>query len=289
MSAAPRGLRRRARRTPRARRTGDAGGPGLWRGRCSACSAGSCARARAYLARFSSIWIPFEQVTILVFAVVHRLVAVLLLPPPASSPSAERAPARVRCHAPAHLPVVWGVRSNPPVCDGPVHGHRRQTAEERGRVGRGAIFGSHSMTPLPPNHRRAARRAIAGVSDRRVALTQAARRADWFSSPRFVGYIGLPGPRTGRACCHWALGTVLAAVAPRAQPVLERDVRPRNGRRGRGRAERTPDALEALAFGGTITALGLADLAAFAAWRRPWSHAGDVALYPRRLHALKLR
>jgi len=65
--------------TARARRTGDAVARPLARALLGLLGLQLALGLGAYLARFSSIWIPGEQVTILVLPVVHRLVGGLLL------------------------------------------------------------------------------------------------------------------------------------------------------------------------------------------------------------------
>src|SRR6266852_6926875 len=78
-------------------------------------------------------------------------------------------------------------------------------------------------------------------------------------------YVALPGPADWVRVIHLALGTVLAAGGTLAlNQYWERDV---DARMERTRARPLPDGrlmpLEALAFGGAITALGIAYLAAF--------------------------
>jgi cytochrome c oxidase assembly protein subunit 15 len=65
--------------TARARRTGDAVARPLARALLGLLGLQLALGLGAYLARFSPIWIPGEQVTILVLPVVHRLVGGLLL------------------------------------------------------------------------------------------------------------------------------------------------------------------------------------------------------------------
>jgi protoheme IX farnesyltransferase len=104
-------------------------------------------------------------------------------------------------------------------------------------------------------------------------------------------YVGLTGAADWARLLHLALGTVLAAGGTLAlNQYWERDV---DARMERTRARPLPDGrlmpLEALAFGGAITALGIAYLAAFVGVAPAMVTLATFALYLFAYTPLKLR
>src|SRR5437870_579687 len=104
-------------------------------------------------------------------------------------------------------------------------------------------------------------------------------------------YVGLTGAPDWTRLLHLAIGTVLAAGGTLAlNQYWERDV---DARMERTRARPLPDGrlmpLEALAFGATITALGIADLAAFVGVAPAMVTLATFALYLFAYTPLKLR
>jgi len=104
-------------------------------------------------------------------------------------------------------------------------------------------------------------------------------------------YVGLTGAAAWARMLHLALGTVLAAGGTLAlNQYWERDV---DARMERTRARPLPDGrlmpLEALAFGGAITALGIAYLAAFVGVAPAMVTLATFALYLFAYTPLKLR
>jgi len=104
-------------------------------------------------------------------------------------------------------------------------------------------------------------------------------------------YVGLTGAADWARLLHLALGTVLAAGGTLAlNQYWERDV---DARMERTRARPLPDGrlmpLEALAFGGAITALGIAYLAAFVGMAPAMVTLATFALYLFAYTPLKLR
>src|SRR3989442_2725884 len=104
-------------------------------------------------------------------------------------------------------------------------------------------------------------------------------------------YVGLTGAPDWVRLLHLALGTVLAAGGTLAlNQYWERDV---DARMERTRARPLPDGrlmpLEALAFGGTIPGLGMADLAGFVGVAPAMVTLATFALYLFAYTPLKLR
>jgi len=91
--------------TARARRTGDAVATPLSRVLLGLLGIQAALGVGAYLARFSSIWIPGEQATMLVLPVLHRLVAGLML--------CALVVLTVRLHAPRVRTLAGGVGRRP--------------------------------------------------------------------------------------------------------------------------------------------------------------------------------